>query len=754
MRQPRGKRHITWAAIAVMILAIAGVVFARLTERRDTIELSRNTIDNYASIIAEQVNNGVVGIDLTLQELASNWLARESPEAFAASASGHAFKRHLDGDIVGLPIADFVAVVDAAGRVLASSQDALPSGSGLGDLSAFRSIRDAGGDQLLICKPDNEIRPGVWTILFSRRVTSEGGKFLGAVIAGVRPRMLLWTQNPLANTFGQSYGVFRKDGITLIRDLEGRDMTGAKLDRSSPWYDVVKAGGGNYHVDVAFDGHERYVSVRPLPRYPLVVTASASAEVVLYEWRKRTALIGLLLLGYLVVGYMAVRTVRNRYDALEVSRARTQVLAQQDSLSSIANRSHFLEHLNALLADRRDDEGEIALLLLDVDGFKDINDTYGHVAGDKVIQSIAARLRALDPNGLPARLGGDEFAMICRAPSRQQLAARVEEIRDAIGRPVESDHNRIAVQVSAGVKLLAQRETDIERILRRADLALYAAKRRGGDCHVVFEAALEAEYMERSTLADELRKAVHDGELTVHYQPIVRLGDGQTVAIEALARWLHPTRGPVGPDLFISIAEDIGIIGELGAFVLDRACKDLTKLREGLRVCVNLSPRQLAQDGFVGMVEATLMRHDIRADALELEVTETILLQNTSHNMKILDDLRTLGVHVALDDFGTGYSSLAYLKNYAFDTIKIDRSFVIDAHENVASAKIIAATTMLAESLGLRTVAEGIETAEHLEAVRAAGVTCGQGYLLGRPVPVEEIAKTLGRSESVAIVAA
>ncbi|MFO1117255.1 MAG: EAL domain-containing protein [Beijerinckiaceae bacterium] len=754
MRTPRGKTQITWAAITIAILAIAGVTFARFNERRDTIELATNTIDNYASIIAEQVNNGVVGVDLTLQEIVDHWLARESRQTFAASASGGDFGRHLDGDVIALPLADFVAVVDDGGNVIASSRDAFAAGANIGELSAFRSIRDSSSDKLLICKPDNEIRPGAWTILFSRRITTEKGVFLGAVIAGVRPRMLLWTHNPLSSTLGQSYGVFRKDGITLIRDLEGRDMTGAKIDQSSPWYAAVQAGGGRYRVDVAFDGQERYVSTRPLPQYPLVVTASASADVVLHEWRKRTALIGLLLAGYLAVGFVAVRIVRNRYDALELSRARTQALAEQDSLCAIANRSYFLEHLQRLLADARGGDAQIALVLLDVDAFKDINDTFGHVAGDKVIQAIANGLSEICPEGLPARLGGDEFALVCRAPSLHELNAKAEEIREAASRPVVCDHNRIAVHMSAGVKILVSPELDIERILRRADLALYAAKRRGGNCHVVFEPSLEAEYLERSTLAEELRNAVTNGQLAVHYQPIVRLGDSTTVAIEALARWPHPTRGAVGPDLFIPLAEDIGLISELGAYVLDRACRDLTKLQPGLRVCVNVSPLQLAQDGFVGMVEAVLMRYGICPNALEMEVTETILLQNTAHNMKILDDLRALGVHVALDDFGTGYSSLGYLKNYAFDTIKIDRSFVIDAHESIASAKIIAATTMLAESLGLRTIAEGIETAEHLEAVRAAGVTCGQGYLLGRPVPIAEIEKTLGRSESTATAAA
>ncbi len=749
-----GKRQITLAAAVIIISAIAGVTFARFKERVDTIALSMNTIDNYASIIAEQVNNGVLAIDLTLQEVVTNWVRRESTQAFAESVQDHAFRRHLEGDIVTLPIANFYAVVDESGRVIASAKALLPVGADIGQMAVFRSIRESDSTQLIVSRPDNEIVSGAWNVVFSRRLTTDAGAFLGAIILAVTPRMLLWTHNPLANTIGQSYGVFRSDGITLIRDLEGRDMTGEKIDGKSPWYGAVKAGGGRYRVEVSFEGGPRYVALRPLSQYPLVVTASASEEAVLSDWRRRTVLVYLLTLAYIAASMVGLMIIHDRYDALEASKAKTEQLSQQDSLTSLANRSHFLERLRDVLGESSAHGRQTALLLLDIDGFKDINDTYGHVAGDKVIQVIAERLTALCPDGLPARLGGDEFALIRQATSLDQLTSDVETIRTALSTPVSCDHNRIAVRLSVGVKVLVSTETNLERTLRRADLALYSAKKRGGDCHVVFEPSLEAAYLERATLASELRVALRNGQLAVHYQPIVRLSDGRTVAVEALARWPHPTRGFVGPNLFIPIAEDIGAIDQLGAFVLRQACEDLKKLPRGLRVCVNVSPLQLSQDGFIATLEAVLMESGVSPDALEIEVTETILLQNTSHNIKILDDVRRLGVHVALDDFGTGYSSLGYLRTYAFDTIKIDRTFVVDAHEGAASAKIIAATTMLAESLGLRTIAEGIETQEHLDAVRAAGVTCGQGYLLGRPAPIEEIRKTLGGSDAKASFAA
>ena len=418
-------------------------------------------------------------------------------------------------------------------------------------------------------------------------------------------------------------------------------------------------------------------------------------------------------------------------------------LARFDPLTGLPNRSHLREALDKALEETAGANPGCAFLMVDLDRFKAINDTLGHQTGDALLSQVARRLRQICGKGeFCGRIGGDEFAVVIGQPRDADGIARLaERIIDALSQPYQVKQHVLHIGASVGS---AQSPTDgigAEALTRSADLALYRAKAEGGGGHCAYEPQLHAEAEERRALEVALREALERDQLHVLYQPVVDADAGVVLGFEALARWTHPQMGQVPPARFIPVAEEARLIGPIGEWVLRTACHQAARWPGEVRVAVNVSAEQLAHPSFVAAVVSALAQSGLPARRLELEVTESVFMRDDTGALAVLDQLLALGVHLSLDDFGTGYSSLGYLSRTRFDTIKIDRSFVLGASRNVLESKaIIRAVVTLAESLGMTTTAEGVETQAELELVRALGCRKVQGYHFGRPMAAEDTA--------------
>lgn len=429
-------------------------------------------------------------------------------------------------------------------------------------------------------------------------------------------------------------------------------------------------------------------------------------------------------------------------DVTEEKRAEARIahLATHDALTGLPNRVLFRERVKAALGDGGGQQ-TFALLCLDLDGFKNVNDTLGHPTGDALLNSVTQRLHdEVGESAFVARLGGDEFAILLpNAGERAELDAFADALIKRIAEPFEIDAHTVVIGTSVGIALSPANGLDPDILLRRADLALYRAKGDGrGTCRR-FEAGMDTRLLERRVMELDLRRAIETSAFELFYQPIIALGEGRTWGYEALVRWRHPKRGLLQPDAFIGLAEETGLIVPLGEWVLRAACAEAASWDEPLKVTVNLSPVQFRSKALIPNVVSALASTGLRADRLELEITESVLLADSEANIATLKQLRSLGVCIALDDFGTGYSSIGYLRSFPFDNIKIDKSFVGSMCEAENSAAILRGVVGLARSFGIETTAEGVETPEQLARVRAVGCTKAQGYLLGEPRPARDL---------------
>ena len=427
--------------------------------------------------------------------------------------------------------------------------------------------------------------------------------------------------------------------------------------------------------------------------------------------------------------------------------ARLQHIAYHDGLTDLANRNRFIERLHELVErSRLDGVTLFAVLFLDLDRFKVVNDSLGHAAGNELLCEVARRLqRSVRSRDLVARLGGDEFAiLLCSLSDAEQARWLAHRVLESLSRPMQIEGTEVLPAASIGLTISDLGYRTADEILRDADLAMYEAKTSGTGV-ALFDQSMLDRVAQRLALESELRQAIAAGQLELHYQPICALGAQGPTGLEALVRWNHPVRGPLSPALFVPLAEEAGIIGAMTEWVLDEAVRQLAHWRrtipglQELSVQVNVSGRDLSGEKLLPQVQRALERHELPPHLLGLEITETTLMARIQDSMRTLNALRAAGVRVAIDDFGTGYSSLAYLSTLPIDTMKIDRSFVAGMGERAQNMEIVRAVVTLGRALGSKIVAEGIETAEQLQALRALGVSHGQGYLLSRPVPAAQV---------------
>jgi diguanylate cyclase (GGDEF)-like protein len=415
-------------------------------------------------------------------------------------------------------------------------------------------------------------------------------------------------------------------------------------------------------------------------------------------------------------------------------------LATHDSLTGLPNRALLNERLeHALTRVRRDEVA--AVHMLDLDHFKTVNDTLGHPVGDRLLQTVAERLRPLlRETDTIARMGGDEFTIVQVGISGAEDAmALAQRIIETVGEPYEIGGHQVVIGTSLGIAMAPSDGTSVDQLMRNADLALYRAKGSGRGIHCFFTPEMDAQMQARRALETDLRKALAARQFELHYQPVFNLLSNAIVGFEALIRWRHPERGMILPGSFIPLAEEIGLIVPIGEWVIREACRTAATWPGELQVAVNISPAQLRQQGLVQAVRGALAASGLPASRLELEITETALLADGEATLAMLHQLRALGVRIANDDFGTGYSSLSHLRNFPFDKIKIDRSFVESITESAGSLNIVRAVAALANGLGIAATAEGVETQQQADSVRSEGCTEMQGYLTGAPLPAEAI---------------
>ena len=426
-------------------------------------------------------------------------------------------------------------------------------------------------------------------------------------------------------------------------------------------------------------------------------------------------------------------------------------MARYDTLTGLPNRLHLTESLGKAMENAAEWNGRWGIMMIDLDRFKAVNDTLGHLVGDRLLARVSERLRAImTANELCGRLGGDEFAVVVRdASDADYVSELARRIIETLSRPYEIDQHTLYIGASVGTAVGPRDGRTVEMLMRSADLALYRSKDQGGNTHRVYEPQLHVQAEERRVMEIALRKALANEEMSLNFQPVVNSDTGGLTGFEALLRWTHPEFGPVSPAKFIPIAEDARLIVPIGAWVMQTACREAVKWPETVKVAVNVSADQLHEAGFVDMVAQSLRESGLTAQRLEIEVTESLFMQEGTRAIEILDEIIGMGINLSLDDFGTGYSSLGYLRKTRFSTIKVDRSFVQGAAKKVPeSLAIIRAVVAMADSLGMSTTAEGAETADEVRMIQKLGCRKIQGYYFGRPMSASD-AEALFRKSSL-----
>ncbi|MBO9670008.1 MAG: EAL domain-containing protein [Sphingobium sp.] len=446
----------------------------------------------------------------------------------------------------------------------------------------------------------------------------------------------------------------------------------------------------------------------------------------------------------------------NGSDLTEMRRSQAEVarLASVDALTGLANRPQMMQAFEQALHSPTGMTGDCALFLLDLDRFKEVNDTMGHPAGDALLRQVAQRLlRLVGPKGKVGRIGGDEFKIILPGMVEMMALAKLADaIIYAISEPYEIDGSQVVIGVSIGIALAPADGESTETLIRNADLALYTAKGDGRGQFRFFMPAMHAEAEDRRLLEGELRRAILTGGLHLEYQPVVCVGSERITGFETLIRWHHPVRGSISPAVFIPIAEEAGLIGAIGEWVLRTACNDATKWPKGTRVAVNVSPIQFANPALPSIVISALANSGLPPAQLELEITESVFLSDQDNTDSMFAHLKNLGIRLALDDFGTGYSALGYLKTAPFDKIKIDQSFVRGAAiKGSRNAAIVKSIVNLAEALGMETTAEGAETLDELDLIRSLGCSHIQGFVYGRPMAMDATQQLLAENDGHAV---
>ncbi|MFN3889782.1 MAG: EAL domain-containing protein [Beijerinckiaceae bacterium] len=624
-----------------------------------------------------------------------------------------------------------IAITDKNGMMITSSVMLFPPKPiDLSDREHFTVHRDRGTDELFISKPVLGRASGRWSVQFTRPYWDRNGQFAGVVVVSLDPSHLTRAYSDLRLGEGHGLALIGKDGI--IRAGAGvlvGTLGAANFQTLTSDTEIIN---GATITSQELNGVPTMMAYRDLQNYPLRVLVSAlEPDRSILSVRNRNYIIGASIFSLLAFAGMVMAANNARRYQASILR-----LARQDSLTGLSNRFSFSQILDRLSATS---EKPFALLIVDLDGFKNVNDTQGHPTGDRLLVEVARRLSAeVRRTDHLARLGGDEFAVIqndiTSVDDAKTLANRI--IR-RLSEPFDVDNLHTVIGASVGIAL---RYTSVaaDELMKQADLALYSAKTRGRGTYRLFQSRMTEAASRRSHMIEGMRTALIEHRFELHYQPIVRADTRRTTCYEALLRWRTADGEQVPPSEFIPLAEETGLIIPIGVWVLEQACRDALKLPENVRVSVNCSAVQLRDGNVAESVRRVLNATGLPASRLELEITETVLMERSGPGLQQLVELSKMGVTLALDDFGTGYSSLSCLESFPVNYLKIDRSFVIAMESRESTWMIVQTIIRLAKRLGIGTVAEGVETETQFETLRAMG--CGeiQGFFISKPKPLPE----------------
>jgi diguanylate cyclase (GGDEF)-like protein len=735
------------ALFGVVIIAMlwGGISLKYVQDVRGDQRDAERTNQNFAMVFEENVLRSIGEIDKALLYM------RRSIETRQSTVDYHTIVNTAD---VLSEIIVQVAIIDAKGIMRASNAGPQPAPPmDLSDREHFRVHLKSGADRLFISTPVVGRVSRQWSVQFTRRFLNRDGSFGGVVVASLNPAHLTDFYNKI--DFGSSTSIALVGADGVVRSSGGGSggfALGQDLSKTTMVRHAFETGNLTFDDVDPTTGETRLVTFRQVRGHPLWVSVSRDkAEIYQSSWTdfQWNALAGVILTLIMLAAMERILASEARQREAETSIAR---LATEDPLTGLPNRRVFRATLDDLCghhaaAGSGHDQANFAVMFLDVDRFKVVNDTLGHRIGDMLLQEVAARLKTTLPQShILARLGGDEFAVVVPTfNSRWELEAFAECMVNSIVQLYEIDGYQIRSSVSIGIAVGLQDGKDVDELLMAADLALYAVKAEGRGSYRFYHRCMNADLHHRREIEVDLRAAIERNELELHYQPIINLKENVVTGFEALARWRHPVKGMISPASFIPIAEDSGLILPIGKWAMREACLQAAKWPANLKIAVNLSPAQLLAPDLLETVEQILAETGLPAHRLEIEITERIIMEDTEFTLSCLQRLKAIGVRIAMDDFGTGYSSLSYLRRFAFDKIKVDRTFVSDVAAGPEHAVIVQAVVSIARALGMTTTAEGVEVEYQQEYLTALGYDEAQGFLFSPAVPADEVPALIER---------
>lgn len=701
-------RHTTVTGVLFSFAVIVAVVTIMVLTALERVSENANVLDDERS--RETTVGALKTFEDQLAATLDDYAAWDDAAANVYAPEGMAWTVSNYGEMsLNSPLFDMAIVIDDQKKTVMAYQDGLPM-------------------QMPV---DDFFSPSLWRLLDKVRAPDAGEK-------------------PQATGFIKTARGIAAVGIALVRQKSGElDMPDGQhrylvfarhLDE-----DKISALGTTYVLNGL-----RLVPADFAAAYSVEIADPARAVLGKLVWVSRSpgdvgyaqvrpmviqalGLVGLFFVVLLIIGWMTGRRLK-----AEENSAREEAL--RDRLSGLSNRDGLGLAVDRFVAEARQTKRNVLLLYLDLDGFKEVNDSYGHGTGDQLIRAVAAGLDVLIPeDAVLARIGGDEFAIAFLSDAENAAALQLaEQILDFLAEPLEVGRRIVVVGASIGIAMSSLGSIAREELVRRADLAMYKAKEAGRARMTLYDPAMDTDRAQRNALELDLRMAIESGDLTLAYQPLVDAATHEMNGVEALVRWNRPGHGPVSPEVFIPIAETSGLIESLGLFVLRKACETAKQWPE-LKISVNVSPGQFRNPAFTDYVRYVLKQTDIEASRVTLEITEGYMIQNPQRTRQSIERLKSLGVKVALDDFGSGFSSIGYLRQFGFDRIKIDRSLVTDITGDSRQREMLQATVALARALDIPVTAEGIETEEQAVALRLFGCDSLQGYFFGKPMTADHI---------------
>ena len=732
--------HVLLPTLGVVVLAVIWVTALHMIEveqraaERATAGSTLELLDTYEA----QMLRNLREIDQALKVVKYAYESSRDAQVLAQLKS----KALLPPDLLFA-----MAIIDASGRVVANTRPYAVATSGPG-----RRDAEGGSPEIWTSRPLNG-GASEWQITFSRSIDDRAGRHGGSVTLSVDASYFVsgYERSKLGDT-GLLGIAGLDDGSFLVR-RSGDAVSSGGVVRTSSARDSFMEPVALRAVDPV-DHITRLSATRSLYGFPLALVVGLGEEEQLagvrsnagsYRFRAMVAsAVLLLVIGALVhSGWRVAQAQRRENEARLAHDERVQHLAYHDALTGLPNRALFSKMLEHAIANGKRHGTGFAVLFLDLDRFKQINDTLGHQIGDELLADLARRLTdSVRQTDTVARFGGDEFVVLLSQVHEDRYVAGVaRKLLDVTAEPYKSRDRNLIGTASIGIALYPRDGDDEQTLMKHADVAMYHAKGQGKNNFQFFSESLQVNYLKRLTLETSLRQALEHEEFEVHYQPKIDFSTGALTGMEALVRWRSPEHGLVLPSDFIPIAEDTGLIVPIGLWVLETACAQNVRWQHpalpALRVAVNLSPRQFGQERLLEDISAVLNRTGMSPTLLELEITESMLAQDVEHAIRTLNSLSASGIHLAIDDFGTGYSSLSNLKRFPLNTLKIDRSFVSSLPDDIEGGAITQAIISMAKALDLTIVAEGVETHEQAEFLRHRGCDQYQGYFLSRPLAAD-----------------